>query len=94
MKNADDEVWSPLANERLAQVAAKTIGKLIEKGDSLSSMPRRGRAVPEIGDDDIRELIVGHYRIVYAVNDDEKRVEIVTVLHGKQRFPLEEFLDD
>ena len=98
-------IWSPLAHERLAAIelflaekntvaAAHTVEKLIEKGDSLSSMPRRGRKVPEIGDEDLRELIVGDYRIVYEVNDPAKRVEIITVLHGRQRFPLEEFLDD
>jgi toxin ParE1/3/4 len=57
-------------------------------------MPRRGRKVPEIGDEDIRELIIGDYRLVFEVRDAEQRVDIITVLHGAQRFPLEEFLDD
>jgi plasmid stabilization system protein ParE len=36
--------------------------------------------VPEIGQEDIREIIFGSYRIVYVVSEDE--VNILTVFHA------------
>ncbi len=93
-------IWSPLAVERLWEieqflgdknpaVALRTVAEIIEMGDSLVQMAKRGRSVPELGQDNVREVIVGSYRVVYMVNDDEQRVEIVTVVHGRQRFPTD-----
>ena len=48
--------------------------------DRLAEFPRSGRVVPEIGREDIRELIVQDYRVIYRVISDE--VEILTVHHG------------
>jgi toxin ParE1/3/4 len=45
----------------------------------LKAFPRSGRVVPEIGQEDIREIIFGSYRIVYVVSEDE--VNILTVFH-------------
>jgi toxin ParE1/3/4 len=46
----------------------------------LEAFPRSGRIVPEIGQEDIREIIFGSYRIVYAVSEEE--VNILTVFHA------------
>ena len=46
----------------------------------LEAFPRSGRMVPVIGQEDIREIIFGSYRIVYVVSDDE--VNILTVFHA------------
>jgi len=48
--------------------------------DRLAQFPRLGRVVPEIGRDDIREVIVQSYRIIYRALPDE--VEILTIHHG------------
>ncbi len=48
--------------------------------DRLVDFPRSGRIVPEVGREDIRELIVQGYRIIYRVLADA--VEILTVHHG------------
>jgi len=45
-----------------------------------------GRVVPEVGDDTVREVIHGNYRMVYRVRSD--LVEIVTVFHGARFFRL------
>jgi toxin ParE1/3/4 len=37
---------------------------LIDKAQSLSSLPERGRVVPEFKDPQIREIILKSYRIV------------------------------
>lgn len=43
-------------------------------------LPRSGRVVPELGRDDIREIFVQSYRIIYRARPDT--VEILTVHHG------------
>jgi toxin ParE1/3/4 len=48
----------------------------------LRTFPRSGRVVAELGDPDIREVIVGTYRVVYLLR--RTRVEVLTVFHGAQ----------
>jgi len=44
-----------------------------------------GRRVPEIGRDDIREVLKRSYRIVHRVRGD--RLEVLTVFEGHRLFP-------
>jgi plasmid stabilization system protein ParE len=48
----------------------------------LSRFPRSGRKGPEFDNEDIRELIVYSYRVIYRLQDDE--VVIAAVIHGKR----------
>ena len=48
--------------------------------DRLERFPYSGRIVPEIGREEIREIIVQGYRVIYRVLPDA--VEILTVHHG------------
>jgi plasmid stabilization system protein ParE len=48
--------------------------------ERLSHFPRSGRIVPEMGVEEIREVIVQSYRVIYRVVLEE--VEILTVHHG------------
>jgi len=43
-------------------------------------MPRSGRVVPELARDDVREVIVGNYRIVYRI--EAEAIVILTVFEG------------
>ena len=43
-------------------------------------MPRTGRIVPEIGRENIREVLQGSYRIVYQIN--QHGIDVVTVIEG------------
>jgi toxin ParE1/3/4 len=52
---------------------------------SLSKFPRRGRVVPEVADERVRELFVKSYRLIYEVRDES--VLILAFLHGARRFP-------
>jgi plasmid stabilization system protein ParE len=60
-----------------AQLFALNVFKAIER---LTTFPRSGRVVPELGNAAIREIILGNYRIVYRLRKDV--VEILTVYHG------------
>ena len=41
--------------------------RLFEATTRLHDFPHSGRLVPELGRDDVREIIVGEYRVVYRV---------------------------
>ena len=53
-----------------------------ETVDRLEMFPLSGRVVPEINRKEIREVILGNYRIVYRLKEEE--TEILTVHHGAQ----------
>lgn len=47
----------------------------------LTSQTRAGKIVPEIENENVRELIEGNYRIIYKIVN-EKRIDILTVHHS------------
>lgn len=69
-------VWSPLAIDRATEIAEYisldnptaaqgSIDTIFKQVGVLKSSPERGRIVPEISRKDIREIILGNYRIIY-----------------------------
>ena len=89
-------VWSPLAVDRASEIARyiaqdkpsaakKWINKVFTKVEQLKSSPEIGRIVPEISDNQFRELIYGNYRIIYRI--EKKQISILTIRHGKQILP-------
>jgi plasmid stabilization system protein ParE len=88
-------VWSPLALRRAGE-AADFIARddrvaalrwaegILEATRALGSRPRKGRIVPEVSRDDIRELVYGNPRVIYRVSP--RRVEVLTVRHGRRLF--------
>ena len=65
--------------------ASATVLRILESVEKLEQYPLSGRVVPELGDEKLRELIVGNYRVVYEVGSSA--VTIQTVLHGARAFP-------
>lgn len=63
-------------------------GELFETVEGLSELPRQGRVVPEVGREDVRELLVGNYRVIYRV--EERVVNILTVRQGRRLLDLSE----
>jgi len=54
---------------------------------SLQQYPKRGRIVPELdrqGISQYRELMQGHYRIVYEISED--KVIVHTIIDGRRNF--------
>jgi plasmid stabilization system protein ParE len=47
----------------------------------LANFPRAGRKVPEFDDENIRELIVYSYRIIYRLQ--EETIVTAAIIHGK-----------
>ena len=48
--------------------------------DRLAEHPRSGRIVPELDQDQLREVILGNYRIIYRLLGED--VQVLTVHHG------------
>ena len=83
--------WTPQAADDLEaiclfiardapQVAALFAHRAIRATDRLENFPRLGRVVPELQLDRIREIILGNYRIIYRIRQDD--VQVLTVHHG------------
>lgn len=60
---------------------------LVSQTKRLSEYRKWGRRVPEFADDEIREIIVRSYRIIYRVDDRKERVEVVRFWHGARGDP-------
>jgi toxin ParE1/3/4 len=94
-------VWSPLAIDRASEIsdyiaqdkptAAETwINTVFSRVEQLKSSPEIGRIVPEIRNNQFRELIYGNYRIIYRI--EPEKISILTIRHGKQILPINEIL--
>ena len=68
--------------------AIEFVDKLISVAETLTDNPERGRVVPELSMDNIRELIHRNYRIVYLVKKNS--IDILTVFEGHQLLKKEE----
>jgi len=52
--------------------------------EQLLNFPHSGRIVPERADPNIREIIVGRFRIVYRISGE--MIGIATVFRGSREF--------
>lgn len=68
--------------------ANRFVEKIISAVEPLKKFPRMGRIVPEAEDENIRELIVRNYRIMYRI--EIQRVLILTIIHGARDLNLME----
>jgi plasmid stabilization system protein ParE len=66
------------------EAARSFASAIVQASRALSTLSERGRVVPELGQDEVRELLLGRYRLVYEVFAD--RVAIVRVLHASRDF--------
>jgi toxin ParE1/3/4 len=60
--------------------AAAWVRNVRDAARSLNLMSMRGRVVPEIGDRQLRELIVQSYRLIYKV--ERSHVAVLGIIHG------------
>lgn len=59
--------------------------KLITSAARAARAPLAGRRVPELGRDDVREVLLRGYRVVYRVTP--KKLEVLTVFEGHRLLP-------
>jgi plasmid stabilization system protein ParE len=73
------EIGDFIAHDK-PEAAASWTTKLLDAVERAALFPTSGRIVPEISRSDIREILLGSYRIVYRLNDG--RITILTVFEG------------
>lgn len=70
--------------------AERWTNTVFSKVEQLKSSPEIGGVVPEIRNEQFRELIYGNYRIIYRI--EKTQISILTIRHGKQILPTDEIL--
>ena len=96
MSAAPRVLWSSRAKNDLLGIA-RFIGadnpaaarawveKLREQARWVASTPRAGRRVPELGREDLREVLLRNYRIVYRIQANG--IVVLTVFESHRLFP-------
>jgi toxin ParE1/3/4 len=95
-------IWTPLAIERVSDIAGyiaqdkpsaaeNWVNTVFSKVEKLKSAPEIGRFVPEIRNNQFRELLYGNYRIIYRVENNQ--ISILTIRHGMQILPIDDILE-
>ena len=91
--------WSPLADEQVDAAVAyvaqhnptaalEWLERLLDHVKTLARFPDSGRIVPETQREDIREIIVSPYRVMYRRKND--LVEIAAIRHEAREFDEKE----
>jgi len=75
-------IFEYIADQSLAY-ADSVYERILERPKQLTVHPRSGSVVPEFGRDDIRELFVYSFRLIYRIAEDEIRV--LTIIHGSRK---------
>ena len=81
-------IWSPLAVDQVRKIASYTAldkpgaaiawaEEIFESVERLAEFPESGRYVPEINRNNIREIVLNNYRVIYKIMDDEIRILVV-----------------
>jgi plasmid stabilization system protein ParE len=70
--------------QRFTHGGGQVLDVMLGIADSLSLFSSRGRVVPELLDDTIREVFVYRYRLIYQVHNEE--IRILAIIHGAMDF--------
>jgi len=65
------------------EAARKVINDIFETGNKIKEFPNKGRLVPEIRRNNVREVFCLEYRIIYRI--ESRRIFILTIRHMKQK---------
>lgn len=84
-----NEIEKFIARDNL-DIAIKFVDKLIDKAETLLENPKKGRIVPELSIEQIREIIYKKYRIVYLLK--ENSIEILTVFESHKLLREDEII--
>lgn len=66
---------------RYAQIQIERIQEDVSK---LADFPLMGRQMPEFPHSPYREILVGNYRVLYRVEEEQSKVIIMAVVHGRR----------
>ena len=64
--------------------AKKVIQDIIDRTNIIEKYPMIGRKVPEIDDENVREIFAYSYRILYEIKSE--KIYIIGIIHGRRDF--------
>jgi len=64
--------------------AASFVDRALNAGRSLDKFAERGRIVPELNEENIREIFVYSYRLIYRIEGDQ--ISVLALIHGYRDF--------
>ena len=68
--------------------AARKMGDtIIEKASRLGRFPRLGKVFRKLGRDEVREILVYPYRVIYEIQDSSKTIFILSLWPGARQEP-------
>jgi plasmid stabilization system protein ParE len=82
-----DDAMAFIARDR-PETAMAWLELILDAGASLTEFPNRGRIVPESAREDVRELIISPYRLIYRRDADD--VTITMVSHERRLLGTED----
>ncbi len=73
------------------EYALRIIDRLTKRSIQIARFPFSGRMVPEFELNEVREVIEEPYRIVYLINSEAGKTEVLAVIYSsrERRKPLE-----
>ncbi|MCP5444730.1 MAG: type II toxin-antitoxin system RelE/ParE family toxin [Chromatiaceae bacterium] len=72
--------------------AKKVVQDIREKTDNLEQLPKRGKKIPELNDDQVRELSLYSYRIIYEIK--ERGIFVLAVVHKSRDLKVDDISRD
>lgn len=69
--------------------ARRVSEELVRKTIGLDELPLKGRMVPELNEDAVRELGLYSHRILYEIKSDDL-IEVLAVIHKRKHLETEE----
>jgi mRNA interferase RelE/StbE len=72
------------ARKELERLDEPLVSRIFHRIEELAENPRPVECRKLVGPENLWRIRVGDYRIVYAIDDPEKRVDIVMVRHRKE----------
>ena len=81
MVPSGNRIFDYIAEDSL-HYARKVTQEIAVRTGVLDELPQIGKKTPEARDDNVRELTMYTYRIIYEVKGDD--VEILTVIHKRR----------
>lgn len=86
-------IWTPQARADLKAIhdyilpnspryTRQIIHDITNKADGLAELPRMGKVVPEVAHDDLREIGVHAWRILYHLRQDS--IHVLAIVHKRR----------
>ncbi len=67
--------------------AKKVVNDIIDKSEYLELFPSIGRKVEEISDNDLKEIIIYSYRMIYRIVEDG--INVLAIVHCRRNLTSE-----